>query len=102
METSSVPVKDCEIKAYAQGSWPLSREGFFVCHTCCDVFPVHPKGHPTQPPLTTNKEYRGSILTRSPRGLAMVTLVTTYASENDIIAFEWLDEEIDLYCILQR
>ena len=36
METSSLPVKDCN----ARHLWPLSSEGSIACHTYCDT------GHP--------------------------------------------------------
>jgi hypothetical protein len=42
MEKLTLPVKGCKKKnkktlAYEQWSRALSREGFLLCHTCCDM-----------------------------------------------------------------
>jgi hypothetical protein len=51
METSPMPVKGFKIKAYARRSGPLSREGSFSCHTCCDMGPWFFRSHPKDRPI---------------------------------------------------
>jgi hypothetical protein len=59
LETLPLPVKNCQIYAYARRTGSLSREGSLSCHACCDTGPrffrCHPKDRPIQSPLTTHE-----------------------------------------------
>lgn len=37
MEMPPSPVKDSQMLAFAHHYWPLTQEGFLLCHTYCDV-----------------------------------------------------------------
>jgi hypothetical protein len=67
VETSLLPVMNCKILAYARRSrsGPLSREGYLLCHACCDSGtpflrsdPINPINLSIQSPLTTRKGMR--------------------------------------------